>query len=147
MVEQTTSGKILSPEMFAAQRLKSIVVKYKSSLRGTGESATETEVLHMPVLNIDSPAGDAVAFRSLFLRGDITVDFVGRDNLSFADTLAGKSIYPIFKVIHKAPNGIEGRFNGYFVGENFRGLVHPLILVPCDIARACLKGPGYGSVR
>lgn len=106
------------------------------------EPVVEAEFLHLPVLNVESPTGEGLLFRRGLRRRSIKLDYVGRDGLMFSGGLEGESIYPLFRVTHKAPNGNPRRFDGYYVGEVFRGPAHPLILVPCDVVSNCLRGPG-----
>ena len=120
-------------------REKRTIREYKSSLRGTTEPAVEARVLDLPVLNVENPTGEVLLFRRAHRRGDITLDYVGRDGLMFSGRLEGKGLYPAFSVTHKGPNGKPRRFDGCYIGEDFHGPVHPLVLVPRDDVRACLK--------
>jgi hypothetical protein len=106
------------------------------------EPTVETEFLHLPVLNVESPTGDILLFRMALRRHTIKLDYVGRDGLMFSGGLEGKSIYPMFRVIDKTLKGNPRRFDGYYIGEVFRGSAHPLVLVPCDVVSDCLRGPG-----
>jgi hypothetical protein len=120
-------------------REKRIIRGYRSSLRGTTEPVAESMVFHLSVLNVENPTGEVLLFRRALRRGDITLDYVGRDGLMFSGRLEGKSLYPAFRVIHKGPNGKPRRFDGCYIGEDFHGPVHPLVLVSRDDVRDCLK--------
>jgi len=97
------------------------------------------ETLFLPVVNAKNPTEEVLVFRAA-LREDhrITFDYVGQDGLWLSGKFAQKA-YPVLRVID-AVNGQRGRFDGYYIGEVYPGSVHPLILIPPQDAKDCLRG-------
>jgi hypothetical protein len=98
----------------------------------------ETEILYSPVLNVENPTGEALAFRTALLEQRINLDYVGGDGLWFGGRFE-RRVYPIFKVVD-VTGGQESHLNSSYVGEKFSGSVHPLVLVSAEDARDCLNG-------
>jgi len=62
--------------------------------------------------------------------GQLEAEDVSPRDYQVAEDLRGWTVLPVARIIHKHGDGQSGEFDGWYLGEEYHGGPHPILLLP-----------------